>query len=308
MKKNPELHIKSIKRYANPIIQSSSNGWDAGALRSPALAKLGSKYYCFYTGQPGPGERGFGQIGVSISSDLENWEKYEGNPCLRPGEIGEWDHYCVADPWVFRYHDRFLMIYETVNPRAFGLAESYDLLHWRKYSKNPILRTTQQWETNGTEPGIMGPCTIEDNEGKWWLYYDAPVWPGPRLMGCATAESPWGPWKKHRDNPILREPFGHNEGSEGGCPFIYEKRVYMFRSVWREDGQMTIRLFTSDDFLHWRICDEPVLEGVYPYETGGVGPNAGIGSPAVCVENERIICVYEAKGREWQIGLMILKI
>jgi len=76
---------------------------------------------------------------LATSKDLFNWEKYENNPIIRPGELS-WTHkrddgkvrHC-RDPHVIKYKGNYLLYYCTYcadGYSAVGLAVSKDLTDW----------------------------------------------------------------------------------------------------------------------------------------------------------------------------------
>ena len=72
-----------------------------------------------------------------------NFQGYEGNPILVPGEPGSWDDLYVITANVVEDKDTiylFYLGYSQAGSRALGVATSTDGFHFVKYNVNPILQ------------------------------------------------------------------------------------------------------------------------------------------------------------------------
>ncbi len=114
--------------------------WERGGLYKSWLMEHEGTYYLFYNAK----NRGDGpwieQIGVAMSSDLIDWERYPENPVLKVGEGEEFDDIFASDPCVFLFQDHWLMFYYALCSDGHArnsVAFSSNLLNWTK--SNEIL-------------------------------------------------------------------------------------------------------------------------------------------------------------------------
>ena len=91
---------------------------------------------------------------------------------IRPGAVGEWDDFSVAQPSVIERRGRFHMVYLGVgtgadgNPQTgIGYATSEDGFEWEKSSRNPILSSAD------LGLGAIHNPEIVFFDGEWWLYF-----------------------------------------------------------------------------------------------------------------------------------------
>jgi hypothetical protein len=88
-------------------------------------------------------ERRDAGVWLATSRDLQVWTNVNNEPVLKPGP-DEYDRDLIALNQVFRYRDRYYAVFHGAasgkSPAlwATGLATSSDLVHWEKYSGNPL--------------------------------------------------------------------------------------------------------------------------------------------------------------------------
>ncbi|MBJ94666.1 MAG: hypothetical protein CMP23_09380, partial [Rickettsiales bacterium] len=71
------------KHPANPVLETSTNGWDSGTVGARSIRKQGGWYYMAYEGSTDPPfDAANWSTGIARSQDLVLWEKYSGNPVL----------------------------------------------------------------------------------------------------------------------------------------------------------------------------------------------------------------------------------
>jgi hypothetical protein len=104
---------------ANPVVKTGEKGeWDAGALGSMTVLKVGSIYHMYYEAWGVRSEKEWDadeyeslQIGHATSRDGVHWTKDPANPVLPRGAVGEWDRTGTWDPFVLYEDGLFKMWY-----------------------------------------------------------------------------------------------------------------------------------------------------------------------------------------------------
>ncbi len=100
----------------NPVLQSGAKGgWDAGALGSMTVLKVGKVLHMYYEawGIRGHSSQDYRslQIGHATSRDGLHWTKDPANPVLPKGTASAWDREGTWDPFVLYEDDMFKMWY-----------------------------------------------------------------------------------------------------------------------------------------------------------------------------------------------------
>ena len=177
--------------FNEPVLfPGSPNTWDSWAVHPGAIIKDGDQYRMYYTGFADP----YGQwgIGLATSTDGINWEKYP-NPLLY-GTSG-WEFQIGASS-VIKHNGTYFLFYAGRNLPVYkiGLATSTDGINFTRYSGNPILTNTEDWE----EDGVAYPSVILENDQFKMNYMNS--------TGTAFgfAYSPDGMnWTKDTNNPFF---------------------------------------------------------------------------------------------------------
>jgi len=161
-----------IANGGEPVLEAGAN-WEGNHAGAPTILLRNDELWMYYAGGNGAG------IGLAISQDGVCWQKYAGNPLLKPDQ--QWEGGptgIVGAPSVVRDHDRLLMYYSggvlSGPPEAqrggyaIGMAQSEDGLTWHKRDTNgrtdeedtprvePILTAEQTWEGLGSEIWSLG--------------------------------------------------------------------------------------------------------------------------------------------------------
>jgi predicted GH43/DUF377 family glycosyl hydrolase len=122
-----------------PLDIRKSNGepLGKGAYGTPAIWYEDGVWYLFY-------ERDDLGIWLAVSSDMKVWTNKQDEPVIKMGpEI--YDQFAVAMDQIIKYNSRYYGYYHATEFKDWHewtscVAMSDDLLHWEKYSKNPIMR------------------------------------------------------------------------------------------------------------------------------------------------------------------------
>lgn len=107
---------------------------------------------------------GLGQstIGVAESPDLMMYYK---RGVAIPSVPGTWEN-SLFGGYVFKWKGKIYMLYSapgTGYDNAMGLAESEDMLNWKKYSGNPVMRHPDaRWYDGATPDGMRGGTSCRD--------------------------------------------------------------------------------------------------------------------------------------------------
>lgn len=111
----------------------------SGPYGTPTLWIENDTWYLFY-------ERGDRGVWLAKSTDRKTWTNIQDGPVIARGP-GDYDSHAVALNQVIRYQGRYYGVYHAnAHPRWKGpwttcLAVSDDLVKWKKYPRNPIVRT-----------------------------------------------------------------------------------------------------------------------------------------------------------------------
>jgi beta-fructofuranosidase len=117
------------------------------------LVRAGEEHHVFYLQAPReidhPDERHWhASIGHARSQDLRHWKVLPD--ALAPGPAGSWDDASTWTGSVISAFDRWFLLYTGTAKsdrglvQRIGLAESDDLLRWRKHPE-PVLEADQRW-------------------------------------------------------------------------------------------------------------------------------------------------------------------
>jgi predicted GH43/DUF377 family glycosyl hydrolase len=149
--------------------------WERGNIGTPTLIKNNGLWYLFYHGF----DFNTLNVGLAVGTRLTNLNRVNnGNPIIRTGT--GWDSGTIGKRSITRQNGIWYMVYEGSTRQvggsfsnskwSTGLARSYDLVNWEKFSENPILPQTQAGFGND------GPEWIQPaNSTRLFIYYRRPV-------------------------------------------------------------------------------------------------------------------------------------
>jgi hypothetical protein len=121
------------------IRAASGQPISAGPYGTPTIWIEGGTWYLFY-------ERDDRGIWLATSRDHRVWKNVQDEPVLARGPDA-YDRQAVALNQVIRYRGRYYGVYhangdaEWKGPWTTCLAASDDLVHWRKFPQNPVIRS-----------------------------------------------------------------------------------------------------------------------------------------------------------------------
>lgn len=150
------------------------------------IADDGQDYHLFFLQAPrslmDPGQRHTSaQIGHATSTDLREWT-YQG-VALAPARKGSWDDLALWTGSTVRGDDGIWRMYYTaissagrgVRDQRIGLAESDDLMTWRRVGDQPLLEADSRWYKSLDDPNDPAasetwrdPFVFRDPAGDGW--------------------------------------------------------------------------------------------------------------------------------------------
>lgn len=153
-----------------PVLQTKKGEWDEYQVWAPHIIKHNDEYIMFYTGVNYNVAQA---IGIAKSKDLYNWERYEGNPVIKPGEWGIWTEKSWSDcrdPMVLADGDKFYCYYCSLtfapgrnrNVFCIGISSSEDLYNWKDEG---CVILDKSFETPPESPFV-----VKKND-KYYLFY-----------------------------------------------------------------------------------------------------------------------------------------
>jgi len=186
----------------NPVLYGNVLPWTLGGIRNSSVAWLDSQYVMLFQMYPG-GSGPQRSVGVAASRSGISWHTYP-SPVLECGEAGSWDSDCIGYcSAIIHWRGRYWTWFAGYRPPSWkiGVATSTDLIHWIKYSDNPVLLLGDPGEWDGGN--ICHPeVYIRGNKLEMWYA----GWPTSSLSnsGFGLAFSEDGVhWIKSLDNPVF---------------------------------------------------------------------------------------------------------
>jgi predicted GH43/DUF377 family glycosyl hydrolase len=223
-------------------------------------------------------------IGLATSGDGLNWRNLNSS-VLSSGRLGTWDSNAAYWASVLWNGSKFLMYYTGIspdNPAEIGLATSSDMVHWTRYSGNPILKPGPEAYDNFS---VTFPTVLYEH-GLYQIWYAGRV-SGNHTNTINYAYSQDGlHWTKYDFNPVLtlREvqpgvPFGPSEPSVVDIGGVY---LMAFEFL----GNFNYA--TSENGTGWVPGLGHLLSGI----NNTSSQEWGIETPHLVVENSHVLMYY----------------
>jgi hypothetical protein len=121
--------------------------YDSYDIRAPRVLKTRNRqFWTLYGCYPRQGgyELRPGYEGVAVSSDGLAWRRAKNQPILavQDPDCAAWEKDCIYQPWLVEHENLFYNFYNAANggTEQMGGATSSDLLNWKRYPHNPVLR------------------------------------------------------------------------------------------------------------------------------------------------------------------------
>lgn len=156
---------------------------------APEVVYRDNAFFLYYWKEV-PGEKGF-QIHYATSPDGYRFTEPARSLALPVGDEGEWDSFTVETPRIFFEWGLYYMIYcgsdqHKDYPFHAGFATSADLVHWTKYSGNPIF---SRGSPGAWDEGAIWFTTVEKIDGTYYMWYEG-------YGGGSSRTMPYGDYLK----------------------------------------------------------------------------------------------------------------
>jgi hypothetical protein len=194
-----------------PVLDVGAPGeWDSEWLDTPAILRDSSGYKLYYYGDSIYGTHEGTAIGVAMSTNGIDWEKYENNPILMRGDSTGWEGQHIESPAVLYDEGIYKMWYTGVAYDWYiniGYATSPDGKNWTKYWGNPVLRTGEPGSWDDVWVAVPAVRKIDNVFHIWYCgisftdyEYDLKV--DTLRIGHATSTNGID-WVESPENPLL---------------------------------------------------------------------------------------------------------
>lgn len=269
-------------KYPQPVLTGTGikGAFDEMAVDIPFVFRHQHQFYMLYTGFDGIGY----QSALAVSDDLLHW-KHKGVILKRQEESSRWDRIGGAATWMIKENDdfeaiprlrkidgKYWLVYHSYpnsgyenGPAEIGLAwcEDEELLDWH-FPDKPVFswKDGEEWEAGG----LYKACIIE-NEGTWYLFYNAKNKEERWIEQTGMAYSnDLVHWTRCEKNPLLRvnkeswderfvsDPYIVKDGERWVNYYFGYGKIY-------EDGHSHAQegLALSKDLISWEKVKEPIL-------------------------------------------------
>jgi beta-fructofuranosidase len=234
------------------------------------IADDGERYHLFFLKAPrsllDAGQRHTAAtIGHAISTDLTTWE-YVGD-ALRPS-AGGWDDLALWTGSVVRADDGvWRMFYTAISTRGHGIrdqrvgmAESADLMTWRRSGDGPVLEIDPRWyRCLATDPRASetwrDPFVFRDPGGDGWhMLITARDLTAPRLSEGVLAHARSHDLRTWELGPPIARPGGFGELEVPHVHCIHGQPVLTFTCHPVEQSEETRRRF--GEFCTWYVLGD----------------------------------------------------
>ena len=137
------------------------------------LKKRDGKFWSLYGCYPRQGgyEMRPGYEGVAVSKDGLTWQGAKNTPILavQDSDCGVWEKDCIYQPWLVEYKKEFYNFYNAANgnKEQSGVAFSRDLLNWKRFAENPVIRNRQ----GGYDTDFASDPKVFRDGDHWVMFY-----------------------------------------------------------------------------------------------------------------------------------------
>jgi beta-xylosidase len=162
--------------------------WDLKAPRT--LKRHGGKFWSLYGAYPRQGgyELRPGYEGVASSEDGLHWQRAKPAPILavQDKDCGPWEESCIYQPWLLEHQGQFYDFYNAARggQEQTGVAFSSDLLNWRRYPANPVIRN----RPGGYDEAFASDPKVFRDGDHWTMLYFGVGRGGAHIMAAFSRD------------------------------------------------------------------------------------------------------------------------
>jgi alpha-L-fucosidase len=183
------------------------------------LKRRDGKYWTLYGCYPRQGgyELRPGYEGVAVSDDGLAWSRARNVPILsvQDADCASWEKDCIYQPWLVEWGDRFYNFYNAANggTEQMGGATSINLLDWKRYPANPIVRV----RPGGYDQQFCSDGKVFRDGDHWVMVYFGVGKGGAHIMAAFSRDLQQ--WTSHP------EPLYKAGGHPGGLDSQYAHKI-----------------------------------------------------------------------------------
>ena len=194
--------------------------YESYEIKAPrVLKKRDGKYWTLYGCYPRQGgyELRPGYEGVASSDDGLTWKRAKESYILsvHEPEVGEWEKSCIYQPWLVEHEHKFYNYYNAASGgvEQMGLATSTDLMNWKRYERNPIVRN----RPGGYDEKFCSDGKVFRDGDHWVMFYFGVGRGGAHIMVAFSRDLLH--WTAHP------EPLYQAGGHPGGLDKQYAHKI-----------------------------------------------------------------------------------
>ena len=129
-----------------------------------------------------------GYEGVAASRDGFTWQRAKKEPILSvfDADCAEWEKDCIYQPWLLEHNGLFYNFYNAArgSVEQTGIAFSKDLLSWRRYRGNPVLRN----RPGGYDEKFCSDPKVFRDGDHWIMFYFGVGRGGAHIMAAFSRD------------------------------------------------------------------------------------------------------------------------
>lgn len=213
------------------------------------LKKHKGKYWSLYGAYPRQGgyELRPGYEGVAVSDDGLKWRSAKETPILsvHQPDCAQWEQSCIYQPWLVEHEGKFYNFYNAANGgiEQMGLATSDNMLDWKRYAKNPVLKN----RPGGFDAKFCSDGKVFRDGDHWTMFYFGVGRGGAHIMAAFSRDLLHWTARKQPLYPAGGHQLGLDKKYAHKISLVFNpknKTYYMFYNAVGKNGR-GIGLLTS---------------------------------------------------------------
>ncbi|MCP2604900.1 hypothetical protein NLC29_01925 [Candidatus Aminicenantes bacterium AH-873-B07] len=208
-----------------------------------------------------------------IPPEIGKWIKFYNNPIFKPGPPGSWEEKSVDCFTIGFFNGKYMMWYVGTPYNLvcqIGVATSDDGIHWKRYSKNPVLKIGPpgSWDDSIL---ICQSIIFDKDENIYKMWYVGGNSKGVFGIGYATSYDGIH-WTKYPGNPVLKvtEPWEGTLLEAQSVVKTFKGYMMWYGALNVKTDRANIGLAISPDGIHWtKYSGNPVFKPGNPKDWDG---------------------------------------